>query len=126
MFCKSDGLKAAMTMTLVGGVVMTVLLGQVPDRFTNLKLLDSSIPKKELVDQMKAMTFALGTRCWYCHQGEGDDLSTYDFASDAKTAKQTARKHMEMTKEFNQKFFAGSEAAVSCNTCHRGQAKPGP
>lgn len=98
--------------------------GQIPQKFTNLKVLPADIPQKALVDQMKGFAFALGTRCWYCHKGEGDDLSTYDFASDEKEHKETARRHMRMTQEINDEFFKGREGKVTCNTCHRGEAEP--
>lgn len=103
---------------------------QIPDSFTNLKVLPSSIEKRQLIDTMKAFTQALGVRCQHCHVGQGDDLATFDFASDDKEHKQIARQMLLMTIEINEKFIkklpAESEPrqTVTCMTCHRGEAAP--
>lgn len=112
-----------MVITAAALAAVLTVTAQIPDQFTNLKVLPEDIAKKELVDTMKAFTFALGTRCWYCHDGEGDDLSTYDFPADVKEAKEIARRHVEMTGEINAEYFDG-KPAVNCMTCHQGQTKP--
>ncbi|MFQ5739573.1 MAG: c-type cytochrome [Acidobacteriota bacterium] len=101
---------------------------QIPDKFTNLKALPQDIGRKDLVNFMKNITFALDTRCWFCHEGEGDDLSTYNFASDKKHEKMIARSHIQMTREVNEKYFKDSEekAEVTCYTCHKGEKEPPP
>jgi hypothetical protein len=98
-------------------------LAQIPDKFKNLKVYQEGISKEQLVEEMKGITSDLGTRCWFCHDGEGDDLSTYDFASDKKPQKNIARGHMKMTMKINQEFFVG-RGAVRCMTCHRGKTQP--
>lgn len=108
---------------LLCGAFWTVF-GQIPAVFTNLKVMPQDIPQRELVDSMKNYTFALGTRCWYCHDGEGDDLSTFDFAADTKPTKDVARAHMKMVEDLNSSVFAESKQKVSCMTCHQGSAKP--
>ena len=66
---------------LMGGVAHS----QIPDEFTNLKVLPRGIEKRDLVNTMKNFTFSLGVRCSFCHVGKEEaDLSTYDFASDDK------------------------------------------
>ena len=72
-----------------------------------------------------------GVRCEHCHAGEGNDLSKFDFASDAKPQKVTARRMIVMAREINTKLLAGfppgrdeATPAVTCYTCHRGQTKP--
>jgi tetratricopeptide (TPR) repeat protein len=107
--------------------------GQIPDKFTNLQVLPKDISKNNLVDVMKSFTGALGVRCIHCHQGEeGQPFTTYDFASDLKTAKQKARIMMNMTADINEKYlsalteFKDKVLEVKCITCHRGAAQPIP
>src|SRR6185437_12934948 len=54
----------------------------------------------------EALTVSLGVRCTYCHVGEeGKPLSTFDFASDAKDHKLTARKMLAMMHRINAEDF---------------------
>ena len=63
----------------------------------NLKVLPQDIPGPQLLSTMKFFSLSLGVRCTFCHVGEeGKPLSTFDFASDAKREKQTARKMLAM------------------------------
>lgn len=116
-------------------VVFAVLIvahpatSQIPDEFTNLKVLPEDIGKRQLVDIMKQFTAALGKRCTYCHVGEeGAPLSTFDFASDDKEEKRIARVMMNMTSEINGTWVAKLEhpnpVRVRCVTCHRGVNEP--
>jgi hypothetical protein len=43
---------------------------QIPDKFTNLKILPSGVPRAELVRVMREFASALGVRCNHCHVGE--------------------------------------------------------
>ena len=71
-----------------------------PTSTRNLKVLPPDMPIAALVDTMASFTRALGVRCTYCHVGrEGDPLDQYDFASDARQAKQTARDMLRMAQE---------------------------
>lgn len=102
---------------------------QIPDEFTNLKVLPKDISKRELVGIMRDFSGALGVRCNYCHVGEeGADLSTFDFASDDKEAKVVSRVMMNMTSEINNahlsKLKRESVTRVRCVTCHSGVQKP--
>ncbi len=108
---------------VVAAALVWMVAAQVPDRFTNLKVLPADVGKQQLVDTMKGFRYAMGTNCAHCHEGEGDDLSVYDFASDARPAKEVARRHMRMTRQINDEYFEG-QATVTCMSCHQGEAKP--
>jgi hypothetical protein len=101
---------------------------QLPQKFTNLSVLPKDIAPRDLVDIMKQFCFDLGVRCEHCHQGEGNDLSKFDFASDARPAKATARVMLKMVAAINTehlKSLARTPAPnVTCYTCHRGAARP--
>jgi cytochrome c peroxidase len=94
----------------------------------NLKVLPRDMPKAQLLGAMKSFSQSLGVRCTYCHVGEeGKPLSTFDFASDAKDKKQTARKMLAMVHRINSQDFGVTDFAnvkVTCFTCHRGSTKP--
>jgi photosynthetic reaction center cytochrome c subunit len=104
----------------------------IPEKFTNLKVLPKDISRGALVNMMKGFTGQTGTRCSYCHLGEeSQDLSQYDFASDARPAKAVARKMLLMVRAINGPLLegVGEPAAagaqkVTCFTCHRGEKKP--
>lgn len=103
----------------------TAARAQVPDKFTNLKVLPKDMPKRELMDVMRNFTNALGVSCDHCHvEKDGAD----DFASDDKAPKHAARAMMQMAGEINQRLLptAGLESPVQvrCITCHRGLTKP--
>lgn len=111
--------------------VATVARSQIPDEFTNLKILDPAIEKSELLETMKGFALGLGVRCAHCHVGP-DDLQGMDFATDEKASKQTARRMLGMVRAINGETLVGlpsledGERAqeVSCYTCHRGLAEP--
>jgi len=123
---------------IVAGCALAVLallgapLGaQIPDAFTNLKVLDKDIGKQQLIGIMKGFSGALGVRCNHCHVGP-DNLQGMDFATDEKEHKRAARAMLEMTKVINSQYIgswdeSGSEGehqSANCFTCHRGQPKP--
>lgn len=102
---------------------------QIPDEFTNLTVLPKDISKRELVQIMRAFSGALGKRCIYCHVGEDpSNLGSFDFASDEKQTKKTARIMMKMTTDINGTYLAELEKdntiRVRCITCHRGVNEP--
>jgi hypothetical protein len=95
----------------------------------NLKVLPADMTRQQLISTMKFFSQSLGVRCTYCHVGtEGQPLSTFDFASDAKDKKQTARAMMAMVAALNAKTLPAAtglpDAKVTCFTCHRGATKP--
>jgi hypothetical protein len=98
---------------------------------TNLQVLPKDTTGPQVVQIMRGFALGLGVRCEHCHAGEGNDLSTFDFASDAKPQKEIARRMLRMTREINAVHLANFPAdrpanapAVTCYTCHRGQTKP--
>ena len=67
----------------------------IPDHFTNLTVLPTTITKPELMGIMKQFAVTMKVRCSYCHT-VSDDLSEGDFASDEKPTKEEARKLMRL------------------------------
>jgi len=104
---------------------------QIPDTFTNLKVLPKDIAKPELVRVMRGFSNALGVRCIHCHKGDDAvDLSKVDFASDDKENKRIARSMMGMTEGINASLETDIGAVrpahleVTCFTCHHGNRRP--
>ena len=92
--------------------------------FKNLKVFPQDIQRAQLLSNMKFFSQSLGVRCTFCHVGEeGKPLSTFDFASDAKAKKLTARAMLQMARKLNKDEFQG-EMKITCFTCHRGSTKP--
>jgi len=103
--------------------------GQIPDKFTNLKVLPKDITKNELVSTMRGFAGGLGVRCTHCHMGGTEtDLTGMDFASDDKKEKKIARVMLAMVTEINgtiaQKTGIENPAPVKCATCHHGVRRP--
>lgn len=115
---------------VVGIIAVTAAFAQVPETYTNLKMLPKDIQRQELMQTMRGFNKALGVKCNFCHKGEeGQPLSTYDFASDANKHKVIARTMMTMTNDINTKHLKGlgskdDPARISCNTCHQGSKHP--
>ena len=109
----------------------SLVRAQIPDTFTNLNVLPKDIKKQELVGVMRSFSGALGVRCTHCHVGENPaDLSSVDFASDAKDTKKIAREMMKMSGEVNSILARNigsmrpDPVQVRCVTCHHGLPKP--
>jgi tetratricopeptide (TPR) repeat protein len=107
------------------------VFGQIPDKFTNLQVLPKDIGKRELIDKMKSFCNGLGVRCEYCHLGEeGKPLETFDFVSDTKAAKRTARVMLQMVAAINDEHLvkvadkSTPPIQANCVTCHHGQSRP--
>ncbi len=126
-----------MRLVIIGASVFAATIGvaahrapaQLPQKYTNLQVLPKDIAQKSLVDVMRSFAIGLGTRCEHCHVGAGNDFSTFDFASDAKPEKATARKMMTMITALHAHYLnaVGDPARlpkVTCYTCHRGALKP--
>jgi photosynthetic reaction center cytochrome c subunit len=97
------------------------------------KVIPRSASPEELRSAMMMMVRGLGVRCITCHVGkEPDDLTTFDFASDAKQNKMNARLMLKMQNDINQKYLPkvnpdppdNDKAQVTCFTCHQKQLKP--
>ncbi|MEP6718758.1 MAG: c-type cytochrome [bacterium] len=85
----------------------------------NIKVLNG-LPDSQLIPVMNFMSASLGVRCNYCHVNtEGK----WDFVSDEKPEKNTAREMIKMVLAVNKDTFKGN-TEVSCYTCHRGRTNP--
>ncbi|HXE79602.1 MAG TPA: c-type cytochrome [Vicinamibacterales bacterium] len=95
----------------------------VPEKITNLKVLPKDIPPKELMRIMRIWSEVLRVECVFCHVGKrGAPLSTYDFASDDKTRKETTRIMVRAVVQMNEQFKAiemDQPPSVMCSTCHK-------
>jgi len=102
-----------------------------PDRAKNLKVFPKNTPKEQLSDAMIGFTRALGVRCPFCHVGqEGQSLATFDFVSDQKVEKTTARGMLKMVMNIEKDLKKMKlppdphRVQVQCITCHRGRPRP--
>ena len=121
--------RLALALVMAIGTSVQPSKAQVPDKFTNLKVLPKDITKQQLVSIMRNFSFALGVRCEYCHADKPDgQKSERDFASDEKEAKKTARLMLEMVAGINRDYLAKLSSTpkveAQCVTCHHGLAKP--
>jgi hypothetical protein len=85
----------------------------------NIKVL-SGLPQSQLIPVMNFMSSSLGVRCTYCHVNKD---SKWDFVTDEKPEKNTARQMIKMVLAVNKDTFRGN-TEVSCYTCHRGRTNP--
>jgi tetratricopeptide (TPR) repeat protein len=104
-----------------------------PDSFVNLKVFPKNVDRERLLGAMRGFTAALGVRCPYCHVGqEGMPLDSFNFSSDDKRTKRTARLMMQMVRRINDSTLAqiperaSPTVEATCWTCHRGVARPQP
>ena len=112
-----------------------------PVAHQNLKILPSDIPQPELLQTMQGFTQALGVTCAYCHEtvaappggrgrGRGPAAPQFNFPSDDKPTKKTAREMMLLVRDLNMRVPAAvgkspdAAVRVQCITCHRGVALP--
>lgn len=96
--------------------------------FHNLQVLPANITPEELDETMKRFSQAMGKKCGFCHVANpaGTEPS-FDFPSDAKREKQSARTMILMTRTINEQYIPKVPVAlttVSCWTCHRGSPQP--
>lgn len=117
---------ALIASTLTAGIASA----QIPDTFTNLKVLPKETTKPELVRVMRGFSTALGVRCVHCHVSDAADPSKMNFAADDKETKQLARSMMKLTQQINTTLAAEIGAVrparleVGCFTCHHGNFRP--
>jgi hypothetical protein len=107
------------------------LPAQIPDRFTNLKILPATIRRDSLVGIMRRFSLSLGVRCQYCHVGgDGISFEGVEFAKDDDPDKLKARYMLRMVDSLNRSVMpkmpglVGNPMVIECKTCHRGSAKP--
>ena len=102
---------------------------QLPDSFTNLKVLPKNISKDDLLATMRGFTEALGVRCGDCHVRKGRE---FDFPADDKAMKRRARVMLRMVWAVNHEYLDSlperttPNVSVTCITCHGGVERPEP
>jgi hypothetical protein len=103
-----------------------------PDTLANVRVIPRNTPVIDVIGQMRNFTSALGVRCQFCHVGqEGQPLESFDFVTDQKRTKVTARQMMLMVQEINRRVDTlparpADGVQVTCITCHRGVSRPVP
>ena len=94
----------------------------------NLKVLPKNISDEEIHAVMRGYSKSLGVRCGFCHKNDGGQHPNWDFASDEKKEKLTARKMIKMVDAINKKYLAkigeGRFEKITCVTCHMGSTQP--
>jgi photosynthetic reaction center cytochrome c subunit len=85
----------------------------------NIKVLNG-LPESQLIPVMNYIGASLGVRCTFCHVNKD---GKWDFPSDEKPEKGTAREMIQMVQGINKTTFRGN-SAVGCYTCHRGSTNP--
>ncbi len=85
----------------------------------NIQVL-KGIPESELIPMMNYMSASLGVKCIFCHVNKDNN---WDFASDEKGEKKSARSMIAMVLGINKTNFRGN-TDVACYTCHRGRTSP--
>jgi photosynthetic reaction center cytochrome c subunit len=88
-------------------------------REKNVKLL-GDLPVSQFIPVMNFFAASMGRRCNFCHVNNNGQ---WDYASDAKPEKNTAREMIKMVLDLHKKPFTGA-TEISCYTCHRGQNNP--
>jgi len=83
----------------------------------NIQVL-KGLPESQLIPVMNFMGASLGVRCNFCHVNNN---GTWDYASDEKGEKKSAREMITMVTGINKTSFRGNPE-VSCYTCHRGKS----
>jgi tetratricopeptide (TPR) repeat protein len=106
------------------------LNAQIPDQFKNLKVLPKDISKEDLLATMRSLASALGERCDFCHVRSEGPHGEFNWASDDKDTKDTARDMLQMVHKINADYLSQlptshfERVQVRCETCHRGQQRP--
>jgi len=94
-----------------------------PTEVKNLTVLPKDMPPAEVMRIMRAWNEALKVDCVFCHVGQvGKPLSTFDFAADSKSRKETSRVMLRSVMDTNEKFKAinaDDPPMVMCSTCHK-------
>lgn len=85
----------------------------------NIKVL-TGMPQSQLIPVMNFLAASMGRRCNFCHV---NNSGQWDFASDAKPEKDTARQMIRMVVDLHKQTFPGA-SEISCFTCHRGTNRP--
>jgi len=108
------------------GEVVRATKAQAPQEKTveqvgkNIKVLNG-MPESQLIPVMNFFAASMGRRCNYCHV---NNQGQWDYASDAKPEKTTAREMVKLVMDINKTTERLKLDPVSCYTCHRGRPSP--
>src|SRR6185436_18666100 len=80
----------------------------------NIKVL-TGMPQSQLIPVMNFFAASMGRRCNFCHVNKD---GKWDYASDEKPEKTTAREMIKMVLDLRKQKFTGADE-ISCYTCHR-------
>src|ERR1051325_5456938 len=86
----------------------------------NIKVL-TGMPQSQLIPVMNFFSASMGRRCNYCHV---NNQGQWDYASDAKPEKNSAREMIKLVMDINKTTERLKLDPVSCYTCHRGRPSP--
>ncbi len=130
---------------LTSGVAFVLALGnsatmaQEQPTYKNLQVLPADISRGDLnqimLDNLQGLGLPRrsGEGCLYCHMGSTDvPRSEWDYASDEKQTKKTARVMLAMVRDINTEHLTSisermaPSLEVSCYTCHAGRTNPTP
>ena len=89
-------------------------------REKNIKLL-GDLPASQLIPVMNYFAVSMGRRCNYCHV---NNQGQWDYASDAKAEKNTAREMIKLVLDTNKTLSGLKLDPIACYTCHRGRNSP--
>lgn len=112
----------------------TTVHAQVPDSFTNLKVLPKTISRDSLLRVMRGFAGALGVRCEFCHvevpAASPGGRPHMAFAKDSKPTKRKARFMLRMVEMLNDSVLphlphrGPPRVDIQCVTCHHGKHRP--
>ena len=116
------------TMTTLLAVLLLATAASA-EELKNLQVFPKDTDKNTVIEVMQKWTGALGVNCTHCHVLKvPGDYDSFDFASDDKPEKKTARGMMRMVAKLNGDLLPAAtgedDARISCVTCHRGLANP--
>src|SRR5690349_12681694 len=86
----------------------------------NIKVL-TGMPQSQLIPVMNFFAASMGRRCNYCHV---NNQGQWDYASDAKLEKTSAREMIKLVMDINKTTERMKLDPVSCYTCRRGRRSP--
>lgn len=102
-----------------------------PKVLKNIKAFPSTMTYNEVDHEMDIFKVALGVKCNYCHAQTKESAPRLDMSSDDNPTKEIARDMIRMTRDLNEKYMSKLAhnnkeplQTITCNTCHRGAAKP--
>ncbi|HYT49871.1 MAG TPA: c-type cytochrome [Pyrinomonadaceae bacterium] len=86
----------------------------------NIKVL-TGLPQWQLIPVMNYFAASMGRRCNFCHV---NNQGQWDYPSDAKPEKNTAREMIKLVLDINKTTARLNLDPVACYTCHRGRNTP--